>query len=121
MCLAMRLDRIVLRSAAIPTARAPPKTMVDQSETPQLFLKRGRKDAEGCGRALLIPARREQRGGDDVSFETDQKIAEQRTIGLRLFSTRGRIRSANARQITRHAIRIGQTDAGDNGLAIHCA
>jgi len=83
-----RRDRIALSGAALPTARATPKALVDQSEPFQLFLERGRKNAERFGGAFLIAVRGHQDREDQIPLEAVKHLAQNQTLSARGFNTR---------------------------------
>ena len=85
-----RPDRIALDGAALPTTRASPKALVDKPEPFQLFLERGRKNAERFGGAFLIAARGDQHREDQIPLEAVKHVAQNQTLSARGFKTRMR-------------------------------
>jgi hypothetical protein len=91
MRLVMRRNRIALNRGALPTAQTPPKTLVDKSETLQLFLERGRKNAESFRGAFLVPSGRDEHGENQIPLEALKDLSQYQTVAARGLATRGRL------------------------------
>lgn len=70
----MRPGRFTSGGAARFAARPLPKAMVDEPEALQLFLKRGRENAERLRGAFLIAAGREKDGGNEIALEVVEDV-----------------------------------------------
>ena len=99
----MRPDRIALDRSTLPTARAPPEALVDEPETFELFLKRGWKNAEGFGRALLIAVRGHHHRDNQIPLEAQKHVSQNQTLSARGFETRRGVEQDWIREVTRHS------------------
>ena len=102
MGLLKRPGRIALNDAALPTARASPKALVDEAEPLELFLEGGRQDAERLRGALLIAARRHQDGEDQIALEALKDVAQNQTLRALGFKTRMRFEERWIHVTVRH-------------------
>jgi len=86
-----RLERLAGNRRALP--RAPPLSLalVDEPEPFQLFLERGRKNAERFGRAPLIAIRRDEDSENQIPLEAQEHVPQNHALSARGFRTRGRL------------------------------
>jgi hypothetical protein len=86
-----RLERLAGNRRALPRAPALSLALIDEPEPFQLFLERGRKNAEGFGRALLIAICRDEHGEDHVPLEAQEHVPQNQALSARGFRTRCRL------------------------------
>ncbi len=94
--------RITRGRAALPTARVPPWALVDEAEPFQLFLERGRQDAERFGGAFLIAIGGQKDREDQIPLEAQEHVAKNQTLSARGCEVRGGVVEGWFREMARH-------------------
>jgi len=97
-----RLERLAWNRRALPRAPALSRALVDEPEPFQLFLERGRKNAERFGRALLIAIRRDEHGENQIPLEAQEHVPQNQTLSAEEFRARGRLEQGWIREVARH-------------------